>query len=196
MPAFLIRQPLCVFIHNPKTGGNSIRNDFFKGDFDGPSFDGIPHAWMPHFKFAFVRNPFDRLISAWKMFSEGLQNTWWKYPRDGRQGITLSAFLEIVTDESIGYGPDETTFERRIRNHTLPQTHPYYFLQLADFIGRFEQLQQDFDVVCRRLGINDSKLNKTHTSDHTHYRDYFDDATRLVAAEIYKSDLVEFGYEF
>jgi len=33
------------------------------------------------------------------------------------------------------------------------------FLQLADFVGRFEQLRQDFDVVCRRLGIDDSKLN-------------------------------------
>ena len=77
MAIFLIREPRCVFIHIPKTGGASIRHGVFKGNVDGPKQGFIPENWKSLYKFAFVRNPYDRVISAWKMFSEGMEQSVW-----------------------------------------------------------------------------------------------------------------------
>ena len=71
MSNFLIHNPGCIFIHIPKTAGTSIRMGFFKEEFEGPAFGEIPAHWPSYFSFAFVRNPYDRVIRAWKMFARG-----------------------------------------------------------------------------------------------------------------------------
>jgi hypothetical protein len=55
----------------------------------------------------------------------------------------------------------------RIRHHTIPMSHPYNCLHGADFIGRYENLAEDFTIVADRLGITDPlpKLNTTKRGD-------------------------------
>lgn len=74
MAIFIIRDPACAFIHIPKTGGASIRKAFFKGNHGEPYFYELPPEAEDFFRFAFVRNPFDRLVSAFHMFTSGLDN--------------------------------------------------------------------------------------------------------------------------
>ena len=52
--------------------------------------------------------------------------------------------------------------------HVMPQYDMLYNQQgelLVDFIGRFETLQQDFDRVCEQLGIAESSLPHRNRSD-------------------------------
>ncbi len=196
MAAFLINNPKCVFIHIHKTGGTSIRHGYFKGDFEGPAFGAIPQEWKEYFAFAFVRNPFDRLISAWKMFSEGVSHTQWQYPEDGRKGMSLQEFLGIVTDERIDFGPARKSFEQKIRHHTIPQTHPFNCLHEADFVGNYENFVEDFANVCKCLALDPDGLPRMNTTQRGSYQQYFDPDTRSIAEMYYAEDMRRLGYSF
>lgn len=193
MSNFLMAEPKCVLIHIPKTAGTSIRRGFFNNNFSKPAFGYIPTEWEPYFKFTFVRNPFDRLISAWKMFTEGtseLDNT-------GFSPLSLSQFLDIVENDTIIYDERRRTYEERIRHHTIPQTHDFNCLNFADYIGRYENLEEDFKKICAKIGVEYSPLPKRHVTKRTKdYASYFDKETKARASQIYANDLKQLGYKF
>lgn len=195
MPVFRFPQHACVLIHIPKTGGTSIRQGFFEGQYEGPVQGHIPDAWLSDFKFAFVRNPFDRLISAWQMFASGMRQDDDSYlPAAGN--FTLREFLDIVMDESIPFdGRRRERLEVRIRHHSLPMTHPFYCLDQADQIGRYEILAQDFKLILNRLGL-DGELPHFNQTKRQPYQVYFDEETRRLAEQFYREDLERFGYRF
>ncbi len=195
MAAFHFPEHNCVLIHIPKTGGTSIRNGFFQGAYEGPAQGKIPEEWAHCYKFAFVRNPFDRLISAWKMFADGMENTKWKFPTDAIPNITLLEFLDIVRDESIPYDGIRTTFERKIRHHTLPLVHPFHCLDRADFVGRFETFDADFSNICQKIGAS-GELPHWNKTEHIGYQNYYSNHTKQIIEEHYHDDLVQFGYSF
>ena len=69
-----------------------------------------------------------------------------------------------------------------------------------DFICRFENLQQDFNIVCDKIGVPPRKLlhhNETRNRRRGKpYWEYYNDDTRDLVAEIYAEDIEAFGYEF
>ena len=67
---------------------------------------------------------------------------------------------------------------------------------LVDYIGRFENLQGDFDEVCRRAGLPPKRLPHKNRSSHKPYQLYYDDATAEIVARRFAKDLVHLGYTF
>ena len=65
-----------------------------------------------------------------------------------------------------------------------------------DFVGRFERLQGDFARVCTRLGLPVRELPKLNESPHGPYRDYYDERTRAIVADLSRADVAAFGYTF
>lgn len=65
--------------------------------------DVTPEMWEKRLSFAFVRNPFERLVSAWKMFDE-------------RHGVSFSEVLEIALDPSVGHDMANGVIEK-IKRH-------------------------------------------------------------------------------
>ncbi len=194
MSNFYFPEHDCVLIHIPKTGGTSIRKGVFRGNYVGPFFGHVPDEYAHCFKFAFARNPFDRLISAWKMFASGTeQHTSGQRPAAHE---SLEGFLDIVMNEDIIYDERRSTTEEKIRHHTIPQTHPFNCLHCADFIGRFENLQNDFDTICSRLGIATMTLPKMNITDRKHYREYYSARTIETVLSYYRDDFELFGYAF
>lgn len=163
MSNFLLKNPDCVLIHIPKTGGTSIRKGAWNRRVRGPRFGSVPDEWRGYFKFAFVREPLDRFLSAYRMFTRGTEgDPDWALPGDARP-LSLDEFLDITRDESIVHDERRSSFEEKIRHHTIPQTHPFNCLREADFIGRFEDIDADFARIARHVGLR-SALPRMHVT--------------------------------
>lgn len=217
-PRFLIENPRCVFIHIPKTGGTSIKSIFgYTWQSAGvPGPDIVPAAWEKCFKFTFVRNPYDRLVSSWKYFrglsarprGTALVISPWNFPiaipcgggasQCGQYDtvtekniFSFADFVQIVTSRT-----DLQLPQGNVYHHTMPQLHPRNYLEYADFIGRFENLQEDFDKICDRLNIPKQKLPHHNKTNHKHYSSYYNKKIKMMADQYYEEDLQKLGYHF
>lgn len=196
MGAFLLNEPKCVFIHIPKTAGFSIREGIFNGDYTGPVFKTIPKNWEQYFSFTFVRNPYDRMVSAWKMFSDGMLKSRWSFNnKPPLEGISFYDFLQIAIDGSIDHD-SRNSIESVLRHHTLPQVHPYHCYEFAKFIGKFENLEDDFQVIADKIGLNNYSFAHLNKTNRKSYKEYFTNETYDLVSKHYKEDILKFDYSF
>lgn len=196
MGAFLIKNPNCVFIHIPKTAGASIRRGLFKGNYEGPVFDKIPKDWESLFKFCIVRNPYDRMVSAWKMFTQGMDNSIWDYQYEHELPLmSFEKFLQLATDDTISFS-NRSTYLGKLRHHTIPQTHRYHCYQLADYIGKFEHLNKSLKEVEKLLDFQFDNLPHWNKTNRKPYQEYYNEKTYEIVSQYYKEDLEILDYNF
>jgi chondroitin 4-sulfotransferase 11 len=184
----------CIFIHIPKTAGTSVGRALFgENSRHIPYFEyekANPRKFRKFFKFAFIRNPWDRLVSTYFFLRAGGMN------EQDRQWNTNHMVLY----------PDFNSFvrgwltERNVWNwvHFIPQSH--FVINrtgkvMVDFVGRFERLEEDFGQVARRLG-RDVRLPKSNTSNHEHFTSCYDEETREIVRRVYARDIEAFEYRF
>ena len=141
--------------------------------------------WNTSFKFSFVRNPYSRAVSSWKFGGWGA--SW---------NCSFSDFAKKIKNEDL-INPSNWS---QLTFHTCTQlSHLTEYLTdklIVDFIGRFENLQEDFNIICDKIGIPQQELPYKNKSKHKHYTEYYDDETRQIVAEKYAKDIEYFGYEF
>lgn len=153
------REAGAIFIHIPKAAGSSISLDLFGhqvGHFTMMEwFARDPQLAERLFKFAFVREPLDRLHSAWQFLRQGGMNA-----ADAETGRNLPDTF----DRFVARLADDPGLQQWI--HFRPQHHficaPDTRL-LVDFVGRFETMETDFARVAARLG-RDSRLSLRNSS--------------------------------
>jgi hypothetical protein len=133
-----------------------------------------------YFKFGFVRNPWDRLVSAYHYSVK------WYKENDAKE-LNSKKFDNF------------STWLRQIhKGSILPNKNgsQLSFVEGCDFIGKFENLQEDFNIVCDKIGIPQQQLPHKNKSKHTHYTEYYDDESCKIVAEQYAKDIEYFGYKF
>ena len=65
-----------------------------------------------------------------------------------------------------------------------------------DFIGKFENLQEDFNKVCDKIGVKRERLPHRKKSIRKPYRDYYNSNTKKIVENLYGEDIEHFGYRF
>lgn len=138
--------------------------------------------WDNYFKFSFVRNTWDWLVSDF----------FWNKLDRGRTITTLSCCdIYSVYD-------NQKRFRRGI--DWEPTRFQYASLAdrqgnlLVDFIGRFENIDDDFNTICERIGIPCEKLPVLNKTKHTHYSDYYTPTVSKLVYQLYRKDIEYFGY--
>lgn len=197
-------QHRCIFTHVPKTGGKSVLSAFglplLGADYDG----GLTHIEDPYdhrplrnehgglredyYCFAFVRDPLDRLASAFFYLDAGGCNRFDAAFRDEHLSVYDGDFLAFVDD-----------LERHIEHtHFRPQswwlTSPEGVL-LPDFIGRYEALASDFANVAERIGLRTGPLPRLNASRRPATQLCYTERARRKVAEIYSADFRLLGYD-
>jgi hypothetical protein len=194
----------CIFVHVPKTGGKSVLAAFGLPEFGRDYTRRLPHIGRPfghhpvavyrdgtagYFSFAFVRNPWDRLVSAFFYLHAGGANAEDADFRDRH----LSRFAGRF-DRFLDGLPDLIDHQ-----HFRPQTHwlraPDGRIDL-DFIGRFERFADDLTAVAERLDLGMATVAHRNRSSHEGYRAYYDSRGIDLVASLYAADIETFGYQF
>jgi hypothetical protein len=203
-----------LFIHVPKTGGNSVFQALREYSEEriitpGPVQDGLerfgtvndsypaivkhstlsehqsalpPDVFASLYKFAILRNPWERMISWY--FSPHRQLP----QKDRRAGHGAGAwnrdhFLRFLTRR-------QTT-----RHYTCLADSPTLSHDL-DVLLRFERLDDEFAALCSRLDIPGRPLPKYNCSIREHYSQYYDQELAALVGEMFREEIEFAGYRF
>ncbi len=154
----------------------------------------LPRSRVPEFesywKFGFVRNPWDRLVSCWKqkIQPEGVAPSLATHA-GFEAGMRFSDFVDVVSQI-----PDcEANGHFRSQHKFLEDENGDL---LVDFVGRLERLDEDFLHVCRRIGAPGTSLPHLLKSDRRAYQLYFNASGRRFVELRYARDIELFGYTF
>lgn len=142
------------------------------------------------FVFTFMRNPFDRLVSAYSWIAQqdtkvNLKAIEWKKHTD-----PYKSFEKFVTSE-IGEGKGLGVMHLRTQHSWISDNGKL----MVDWVGKFENLQGDVARLCGKMGWPVVKLGKWNSSvGRKDYRGYYTQETAAIVAKAYEKDFELGGY--
>ena len=178
-----------VFVHINKTGGSSIERALGITLDHSTALEKYRQlgdaAWARKFTFSIVRNPWDKVVSHYhyrvKTNQSGL----------GDGALSFRDWVVLCYREQDPRYYDQPRMFMAQRKWLVDEQDN----MLVEYVGRFENLQQDFAVICERLSLQ-AELGHAKPSSRGSYRDYYDDETRELIASAFAEDLETFGYHF
>lgn len=186
-----------IFIHVPKNAGVSISKGLFGIRVGHRRFRDLrfhhPELVEKHFVFAFARNPWDRFLSTYKFLIQGGFND-----RDARWAKKNLSAWGSFKDFVLALRHSDNSKRILSQKHFRPQT--YWVLDRRgrlqlDYVGRYENLGEDFEYICERLGVNRS-LPHLNRSKHKPYYCYYNEQTRQIVGDLYRQDIELLNYRF
>ena len=206
MPVF--HNHRAIFLHIGKTAGFSIEKALGMGGKDYKVFDeevvyglnkGVmtQHAKLSYieqfltdkqkkeyFKFTIVRNPWDRMVSAYHYLHD------FHVKKFGDFEKWLEHKHDMVTNNKYREG-----------SHYTPQVEFTHCdgQQVVDYIGRFEDLEGSYKHICNSIGIEYvplKKLNPSKSRKKSRYIEYYNQGTAKMVEDMYSGDIEVYDYKF
>ena len=147
-----------------------------------------------YFKFAFVRNPWDRLVSCYSDKIVGKNHK----RHDIRPALFPGICKGMPFDEfvrAVHAIPDKEA-DSHFRSQHVSLCEPDGRI-MVDFVGRFENLHEDFAYVSREIGVPEIELPHILRSERgPGYRAFYDEDTEVLVGERYEKDVELFDYTF
>jgi chondroitin 4-sulfotransferase 11 len=185
----------CIFVHIPKSAGISVSYSLF-----GPINlahltiqqyeEKIPSLlFKKYFKFCFVRNPFDRLASAYFFIKKGGVNK----TDEAFSKETISQYTDF--EDFVIRGLETPEVINWI--HFRPQV---YFIKDSsgkinlDFVGKVENLESDFNYILEKIGLKRNLEHLNKTGNHKDYKSLYTQEMKAKVESLYKEDFELLGY--
>ena len=196
-----------LFTHVSRTGGTSIRSALQLASPRTRAFL-TQHANLADAKtrlgvkfeqtfcFAFVRNPWERLVSWYAMIGETLARTRGDlHYRNEPHNSHWSAFEHFLNRWSAEL--------MMVDGRTQPRHSQWAQLSNADdrlltqMLGRYENFAHDRQQIFAKLGVRfDHSAEALNDSSHLPYAVYYSRQSRELVARVFSDDVERFGYEF
>lgn len=180
-----------LFIHIPKTGGNAIKNSsFFKNNCSYFGHSRVQNIQWKEYdtSFAFVRNPYDRVVSAFFYLKNGGEKNNKQDKERCKKLLKYKTFKDFTKDLHL--------FQNEI--HFVPQ---YKFITddsgkniLVRNILRYEHIDKEYEKFMKSNGYFGENLKKINASKHKHYLSYYDSDSKNIVYSLYKKDFDLFKY--
>ncbi|WP_251978008.1 sulfotransferase family 2 domain-containing protein [Salinicola avicenniae] len=188
-----------IFVHVPKTAGNSIFQALFgvpaHGHDEAMKYRRYDAAkFDEYYKFGFVRHPLDRLVSAFVYLQKGGIGRYDAAFRDKylSRVENFEQFLKLMARDK--------RYRRKVMQwiHFRPQVAFLCDAQgqpAVDFVGRYENIEQDYQRIAADLELGEvSPLQVVNRTERQDFRQYYNDELEAIAGDLYADDLRTFGY--
>jgi hypothetical protein len=213
----LLSEEKCfVFVHVQKTGGSTLSRLLEEAVPDARGVnprhmtlgEAIERERIPqdYFAFAFVRNPWDRLASWYSMIDRARRKRLdWETASVQRRRFRQNPLYRYVLRQAL-------TFDDFVKNCAQPRVVdgvPYSFAKnqydyltgrdgrmLADFVGRFEDLERDVGRLFEALGLPAPKVPRKNRTHRRHYSKLYTPETEEIVRQRFRRDIEAFGYVF
>lgn len=209
-----------IFVHIPRCAGNFI-NDFFDSDWiekirsDTGTFKDVnnynidhyplyrykelhPDKYNAYFKFTFVRNPWERMLSEFflKKFGKSRGCRWG--PINDFIDCSQLEFCEFIRKLQDKFHLIEELMHTNHNDvcHFMSYKHYIENPKNLDFVGKLENFSTDFCALCKNFFIEYSPKPKINQANHLHYSEYYSPKTRDIVGELYSWDIKKFNYKF
>ena len=143
-----------------------------------------PKHFRDYFKFAFVRCPWDRLASCWR--HKVLEANYFGFTPGQRQSMSeFESFVDWVSTREL----EACDFHLRLQCRLIDLNH-------VDFVGRFENFENDFRAVAARIDLPVGKIpHENASASSSRHIDVYNARTRKLVADLYARDFAIFGYD-
>jgi hypothetical protein len=187
-----------IFVHIPKTAGTSIRESLaFLGDFEyvinghvvGLTYRFFrPVEYRDYTVFTWTRNTWDRVCSWFHFhkFNKGIRQY---------QGLSFEEWVLGGCRNTI-FDPWWIEWSMWGGNNPLSQLDFVDGVEF-DFVGSYENIVEDFDELCCKLGVKVGLLKSNVTEgERKHYSEYYTDEMVDKVGVLFGDEIAHFGYEF
>jgi len=151
----------------------------------GYELNYIPSDLDRDFKFGFVRNPWDRLVSGWlnKIVRPTTKGPDWFNHLDK----DLESLVDYLETKDVA----NCNIHFRLQTCLVPA-------ERLDFLGRYETFEADLGHIVTQLALErpTAFAEKNASKSRTHYRDYYTPELKDRVATLYRDDIEAFSYDF
>ena len=192
-----------LFVHIPKTAGNSIQSvlrDYSEDELVAlrDEQDGIERFGLRNPKYKIKKH--STLAEYLAALGEMEFGNLYKFTCVRNPWDRMVSYYFTPTQNTSAW--DRKKFRKAIFN-VLPVAD---YLRLdkgkgdpfanVNYIMRFENLADDFRAVCAALDISPAPLPRYNRSDRGHYSKYYDDELRELVGARFAAEIERFGYTF
>ncbi|RLA53820.1 MAG: hypothetical protein DRR42_03710 [Gammaproteobacteria bacterium] len=179
-----------IFIHINKTGGTSVEKALGLPLIHKTALEYKTEIgnirWQEQFSFAIIRNPWDKIASQYHYRSMINKTQLKKTP------VPFNDWVKwVFVDQNPNYYDDPKMFAPQVDWLTDLEGN-----NLVDFVGRFENLHNDWHIICEKINRQGAKLPHVKKSSKTDYRSYYNTESISIIADWFVKDTDKFSYSF